>query len=152
MAERQKPENTVYDYPDFEKIYNKKLKDSFKALENWTEYVNFNLNINWQTAQSLILQIPAIAVSGVIEKDDIVAVYREMLHGTGSRVTKKAEQLIDALCTTMPSAVKRGNTGLEEYDMEKNELNREASPEKVAGKKEKKSVKEEYTQLSIFDI
>lgn len=152
LEEREKPENAVYDYPDFEKIYSKKMKESFKAMENWAEYVNFNLNIDWQTAQRLIMQIPAMAVSGVIETDAILAVYKEMLHGTGSRVTKKAERLIEELCTTMPLATQRGNTGLEEYDAEKNGLNEKAKQERAEEKREKESVKEEYTQLSIFDI
>ena len=152
LEEREKPENAVYDYPDFEKIYSKKMKESFKAMENWAEYVNFNLNIDWQTAQRLIMQIPAMAVSGVIETDAILAVYKEMLHGTGSRVTKKAERLIEELCTAMPLATQRGNTGLEEYDAEKNGLNEKAKQERAEEKREKESVKEEYTQLSIFDI
>jgi len=144
LEERQKPENAVYDYPDFEQIYSKKGKESQKALESWTEYVNFNLNIDWRTARKLIEQIPAMAVSGVVDKEEIVAMYREMLYGKGSRVTKKAEKLIEELCTTMPLATKRGNTGVGGGSMESNEMNRE--------KTEKKAEKEEYRQISIFDL
>lgn len=63
LAERQKPENAVFDYPDFEKIFSKKDKEIPKALENWNEYVKFNLNIDWQTAVNLLMQIPAMVVS-----------------------------------------------------------------------------------------
>lgn len=56
-----------------------------------------------------------MAASGVIQKEEIMAAYKEMLHGTGSRVTKKAEGLIDKLYTSMPLATRRGNTGQEEY-------------------------------------
>ena len=152
LEERQKPENVAFEYPDFEKVYDKKLKESSKAMEDWAEYVNFNLNIDWRTAQSLISQIPAMAVSGVIDKDAIVAMYRDMLRGTGSRVTKRAENLIAELCTAMPLATKKGNTGLEDDDVKKNNLDKEAKSEHTKPKKGKQLVKEEYTQLSLFDL
>ena len=109
LAERQKPENAVFDYPDFEEIFSGKMEESQKAVENWTDYIRFNLNIDWYLARNLIEQIPAMVVSGVIKKDDIVAAYKEALRGTGSRVTKKADGLIEELCMTMPLATRKGN-------------------------------------------
>ena len=121
LIERQKPENAVYDYPDFGKEDPQKQKEIPKALENWTEYVKFNLNIDWQTAQRLMMQIPAMAASGIIEKEEIVTAYKEIFRGTGSRVTKKAENLIYDLCTNMPLATKKGNTCLENCGIEKSD-------------------------------
>lgn len=110
LSERLKPENAAYDYPDFEKLYSGKMKEPPKAVDNWTEYINFNLNIDWRVAQELITEIPAMAATGVIGRDEIVAVYKEMLRGAGSRATKRAEALIDELCTSIPLATRKGNT------------------------------------------
>lgn len=170
LAERLKPENAVFDYPDFIKIYSGRPKEIPKALENWNEYIKWNLSIDWQTAENLIAQIPAMAASGVCEKEEIVAVYKEILHGTGCRVTKKGEHLIDELCSAMPLATKKGNTGLENCGAEKSDPNgaekvgkaavksgsgkaeKSKKTEKPEGGVEKKLIQEEYTQLSIFDL
>ena len=133
LAERQKPENAVFDYPDFEKLYSSKKQEIPKALENWNEYVKWNLNIDWQTAENLLMQVPAMAASGVIKQKEIVAVYKEMIRGTGSRVTKKAENLIDGLCLGMPLATKKGNAGSEGYEPEKGELHEAVKLKKMKG-------------------
>lgn len=165
LAERQKPENAVFDYPDFEEIYSSKMKEIPKALENWNEYVKWNLNIGWQTAESLLIQIPAMAATGVIAREEILAVYKEMLRGTGSKVTKKVEKLIDELCMGMPLATKKGNTGSEDHGSDdrnwgeeaeqaktKGGSNGTAKQGKTEGGKGEKRMQEEYTQLSIFDL
>lgn len=169
LAERKKPENAVFDYPDFEKICSSPNKEIPKALENWNEYVKWNMNIDWQTAESLLMQIPAMAASGIIPKEEIVAAYKEILRGTGSRVTKKAENLIGELCLGMPLATKKGNTGLEGHGSEapgsddhglgeaakpekKGASNKAAKRGKTQGGKGEKIIQEEYTQLSIFDM
>lgn len=94
-----------------------------------------------------------------------MAVYKEMLRGTGSRVTKKAEKLIDELCLGMPLATKKGNTGSEDHGSEKGDLGEAAKPAKTKGAssgtakqgkteggKGEKPIQEEYTQLSLFDL
>ena len=93
-----------------------------------------------------------MAASGVVGADEIVAMYKELLRGTGSRVTKKAETLMDELCKTLPLATKKGNTGLEEQGMESIGLDEEKDTVKKEETKESKNVKEEYVQLSIFDL
>ena len=121
------------------------------------------------------MQIPAMAVSGIIEKEEIVTAYKEILHGTGSRVTKKAENLINELCTTMPLATKKGNTGLEDCGIEKSDsdgavkakvnsnvtarpVKAESNPDIMENPGKSKNgegtkfTQEEYVQLSIFDL
>lgn len=155
LAERLKPENAEFDYPDFIKIYSGKPKEIPKALEDWNEYIKWNMSIDWQTAEKLIAQIPAMAVSGIYEKEEILAVYKEMLHGTGCRVTKKAEGLIDKLCSTMPLATKKGNIGMEDCAAEKGDpygTEKAGKTEVKSDGAEKNLIQEEYTQLSIFDL
>ena len=164
LAERQKPENEELDYPDFEKIYSKTVKEIPEALQNWNEYINWNMNIGWQTAENLLTRIPAMAASGIIAKEEIVAVYKEMLRGTGSRMSKKAEKLIGDLCTAIPLATKKGNTGTGDHAAEKGDSgertklskaegnsDQKSTPEKVKDRKGGKRTGEDYIQLSIFD-
>lgn len=180
LEERRKPENVVFTYPDLQQINSGIQGEAQAAVREWKEYVDFDLSIDWQTAVSLIGQIPAMAASGVIKKEEILSAYREMLRGTGSRVTKKAERLIEKLCSAMPSAVKKGHNGLETNDLESGVME-ESRPEQAvrqAGIKEnkkednkkdnkkeentkeenkkkgkmKKETEDGYTQISIFDL
>ncbi|MCM1127751.1 MAG: hypothetical protein NC429_14930 [Lachnospiraceae bacterium] len=121
LEERRKPENVVFEYPDFEQIASGKQEGVQKSLREWKEYINFNMNIDWQTAAELIEQIPVMAASGVIKKEEIIAIYKERLRGTGSRASKKAEKLIGELCSAMPLAIQKGNNGLNIYAVEKKE-------------------------------
>lgn len=144
LSERLKPENAAYDYPDFEKLYSERIKKLPEAQVKWKEYIDFNLSIDWRVARELITAIPAMAASGVVERDEIVAVYKESIRSAGGRMTKKAETLINKLCASMPLATRKGNTDVEE-----------PSPDTQATKKQgkgKKSAEEgEYRQLSLFD-
>lgn len=171
LEERQKPENVAFTYPDLQQIHSGIQEEAQAAVREWKEYVDFDLSIDWQTAVSLIEQIPVMAASGVIKKEEILSAYREMLRGTGSRVTKKAERLIEKLCSSMPSAVKKGcssleNDGLESVAMEEsgseqavrqaaikeNKKEENAKEEKKKKGKMKKEAKDGYTQISIFDL
>ena len=109
LEERRKPENAAFAYPALEQICAEEPGDFQRAVRDWNEYVSFNLSFDWQMEERLMGQIPAMAASGVLKKDEILAVYKEMLRGTGSRVTKKAERLIGELCSSMPLAVRKGN-------------------------------------------
>ena len=133
-------------------------------MQNWNEYINWNMNIGWQTAENLLTRIPAMAASGIIAKEEIVAVYKEMLRGTGSRMSKKAEKLIGDLCTAIPLATKKGNTGTGDHAAEKGDSgertklskaegnsDQKSTPEKVKDRKGGKRTGEDYIQLSIFD-
>lgn len=155
LAERLKPENAAFDYPDFGELYSGKLKELPEALKNWIEYVRFNLNIDWLTSMSLAEQIPIMAVSGILGKEEIVAEYKEMLRGSGSRVTKKAEDLIGKLCTSMPLATKKGNIVQEDYSTKPNAAGSGIKTQNTDSRKgsvERQSVKEEFQQMSIFDL
>lgn len=176
LEERQKPENAVFTYPDLQQIHSGMQEEAQAAVREWKEYVDFDLSIDWQTAVSLIEQVPVMAASGVIRKEEIVSAYREMLRGTGSRVTKKAEGLIEKLCSAMPSAVKKGHNGLEidglesgameesgseqavrqagikENKKEKNKKEENAKEENKKKGKMKKEAEDGYTQISIFDL
>lgn len=112
LQKRQKPENAAFDYPDHRQTDLAQLKKYPQAIQDWYEYIKFNMNLDWQTAEILMEQIPSMAVTGIIGREEIVAAYKKILHGTGCRVSKKAEGLIDALCTTMPLATKKGNMGI----------------------------------------
>lgn len=172
LEERQEPENAVFTYPDLQQIHSGMQEEVQAVVREWKEYVDFGLSIDWQTAVSLIEQVPVMAASGVIRKEEILSAYREMLRGTGSRVTKKAEGLIEKLCSSMPSAVKKGHNGLEIDGLESGAMEESGSEQTVrqAGIKEKnkkeENAKEEnkkkgkmkkeaedgYTQISIFDL
>lgn len=166
LEERQKPENAVFTYPDLQQIRSGMQEEAQAAVREWKEYVDFDLSIDWQTAVSLIEQIPVMAASGVIKKEEILSAYREMLRGTGSRVTKKAEGLIEKLCSSMPSAVKKGHNGLESAAMEEggpeqavrqaaikeNKKEENAKEENKKKGKMKKEAEDGYTQISIFDL
>ena len=176
LEERQKPENAAFTYPDLQQIYSVMQEEEQAVVREWKEYVNFDLSIDWQAAVSLIEQIPVMAASGVIKKEEILSAYREMLRGTGSRVTKKAERLIEKICSSMPSAVKKGHNGLEtdglesaameesgpeqavrqagikENKKEKNKKEENAKEENKKKGKMKKEAEDGYTQISIFDL
>ena len=176
LEERQKPENAAFTYPDLQQIYSVMQEEEQAVVREWKEYVNFDLSIDWQAAVSLIEQIPVMAASGVIKKEEILSAYREMLRGTGSRVTKKAERLIEKICSSMPSAVKKGHNGLEtdglesaameesgpeqavrqagikESKKEKNKKEENAKEENKKKGKMKKEAEDGYTQISIFDL
>lgn len=109
LEERGKPENAAFAYPALEQICAEEPGDFQRAVRDWNEYVSYNLSIDWQMEERLMRLIPAMAASGILKKDEILAVYKEMLRGTGSRVTKKADGLIGGLCSSMPLAVRRGN-------------------------------------------
>lgn len=111
LEERGKPENAAFAYPGLEQICDKEPGGFQRVMRDWKEYVHFNLSVDWQTAERLARQIPALAASGLLKKEEVLAAYRELLQGMGSRVTKKAEGLIGELCSSMPLAVRRGNTG-----------------------------------------
>lgn len=176
LEERQEPENAVFTYPDLQQIHSGMQEEAQAAVREWKEYVDFDLSIDWQTAVSLIEQVPVMAASGVIKKEEILSAYKEMLRGTGSRVTKKAEGLIEKLCSSMPSAVKKGHNGLEidglesgameesgseqavrqagikENKKEKNKKEENAKEENKKKGKMKKEAEDGYTQISIFDL
>lgn len=111
LEERGKPENAAFAYPGLEQICDKEPGGFQRVMRDWKEYTHFNLSVDWQTAERLARQIPALAASGLLKKEEVLAAYRELLQGMGSRVTKKAEGLIGELCSSMPLAVRRGNTG-----------------------------------------
>lgn len=126
-------------------------------MRNWNEYIHFNLFIDWQMAERLERQVPALAASGILEKEEVLAAYKEMLRGTGSRVTKKAEGLIGELCSSMPLAVRRGNTGGKEPVREKDAKPKggkanAAQERNGRGNEKEKGAEDEYKQLSFFDL
>ncbi|MCM1040533.1 MAG: plasmid pRiA4b ORF-3 family protein [Ruminococcus sp.] len=149
LEERRKLENVGFEYPDFDQIASEKKEGVQNLLGEWKEYINFNLNIGWQTATELIEQIPLMAASGVITKDEIITAYKERLQGTGSRATKKAEGLIAELCSVMPLAIQKGNNGLDIYVMEKKEEKEAEGQRNIKGENE---TKEGYEQISLFDL
>lgn len=173
LEERKRPENCTFVYPDFGKMDFRKLQETPKAMQHWEEYIEFHLNIDWRTAEILIEQIPAMAVAGVFKKEEIVAAYKKMLYGTGSRVTKRAEGLIDELLMHMPLATQKGNArgedcAVKERDSEGKTLEPKADRqvkklgsrmgremEEERAKQEKPQIEnaeEGYIQISIFDL
>ena len=156
-------------YPDFMRIDAGEPQESQSAVSDWEEYIKFHLNIDWRTAEILKERIPSMAATGVLQKEEIVAAYKEMLRGTGCRVTKRAESLIGALLMNVPSASQKGNArgedprGKDRVVWEKT-LAQKTSEEKVSrqvkrpenttekGTEAEKTEAEEYIQLSIFDL
>lgn len=125
LDERKLPENRGCIYPDFAHMSQEELEKMPESVEEWRNYVRFNLSIDWGAACELAEQIPSMAASGVIEKDKIIERYKEMIRKAGGRATKKSERLIGNLCETMPLATRKGNR--------------------------RKEKAQEYRQISLFD-
>lgn len=154
LEEREKQENCLFAYPDFTRMDARKLRETPKVLQDWEEYIEFHLNIDWRTAQILMEQIPAMAATGIFKREQIVAAYKDMLRGTGSRATKKAESLIGELLMNMPLATRKGNGGAGCGAVEEKMPEQIKRPEKktVPEKEKTESPEEEYWQMSIFDL
>lgn len=162
LEEREKPENAAFAYPEIEQICAKEQGDFRNVISDWNEHINYDLFVDWQRFERLEGEIPALAASGILKKEEVVAVYKELIRGSGSRVTKKAEGLIGELCSSMPLAVRRGNIGGKEAAGEK------AAGEKDAGQKsgkvsaaqerkgredtKEKETEDEYGQISLWDL
>nr|WP_300839038.1 hypothetical protein [uncultured Acetatifactor sp.] len=149
LEEREKPENAAFAYPGLEQICAEEQGGFRRGMRDWNEYVSFKLCMDWQMVERLERQIPALAASGVLKKEEVFGIYKELLRGTGCRATKKAESLIGELCSSMPLAVRRGNTGGEQPVGEK-DAKQESGKAKAV--REQKGRENEYTQLSFFDL
>lgn len=169
LGERQKPENRTFVYPDFTRIDAGESQESQNAVQDWEEYIKFHLNIDWRTAALLTERIPAMAATGVLQKEEIVAAYKEMLCGTGCRETKKAESLIGALLMNAPFASQKGNARGKDPRVKECVVREKTPVQKTSEEKASRQVKrpenttekgteaekteaEEYKQLSIFDL
>ncbi|MDO4340201.1 MAG: plasmid pRiA4b ORF-3 family protein [Eubacteriales bacterium] len=136
LKKRLEPENADYVYPEFDL---EQTNASPKALQKWMEYVDFSLNIDWDTAKWLKDDFLLWVSSGIISKEEAVNMYKDTVLRAGSRMTKKASELITSLFEEMPSAARRGNAKASIKDKKFSECIHETSKtddRKKAGKKD----------------
>ena len=157
LEEREKPENAAFAYPELEQICAKEQGDFQNVISDWNEHINYDLFVDWQRLERLEEEIPALAASGILKKEEVVAAYKELIRGSGSRVTKKAEGLIGELCSSMPLAVRRGNIGGEEAAGEKDAGQKSGKVNAAQARKRREDTKEKeaedaYGQISLWDL
>lgn len=148
LAERLKPENADYTYPEFSEMNLQQLNAMPKAHEKWEIYVHGSLSIDWDIMEWLTDDFICLISSGIISKEEAVSLYKDTLRRAGSRITKKASGLIENLFDELPLAACKGNQRV----CTKGKKASESLPETPeTDDKNTAEKKEEYRQLSLFD-